>query len=126
MGYEFHVPAVTLTRDGQAVRAVIEIENRGAAPFYYDWRGELTLLAADGRPARTAPAQGRLTGLLPGQPARRWTETLDATGLPRGTYHVALRIPNPLANGVPVRFANDTQDEHAPGWLTLGEAAFDK
>ena len=125
MGYEFHIPAVTLTRDGRTVRVGIEIENRGVAPFYYDWRGEVALLAADGRPARTAPAQGRLTGLLPGQPARRWTEVLDAAGLPPGTYHVALRVPNSLPNGPPVRMANDTQDKHAPGWLTLGDVTFD-
>ena len=36
-------------------------------------------------------------------------------------YQLLLRVPNPLANGPPLRFANQTQDRHLPGWLTLGE-----
>jgi hypothetical protein len=34
-----------------------------------------------------------------------------------------LRVPNPLTNGLPLRLANQTQDQHMPGWLTLGEFA---
>ena len=37
-----------------------------------------------------------------------------------GTYKLAVRVPNPLKNGHPLKFANKTQDADAPGWLTLG------
>jgi len=32
-----------------------------------------------------------------------------------------MRVQNPLTNGVPFRFANDTQDTDVPGQLTLGQ-----
>lgn len=123
LGYEFHVPAVTIRRDGRALRAVIEVENRGIAPIYHDWQPELALLDASGKPQRVTPVRGSLTGLLPGAPARTWEEALDASGLPAGTYQLALRVPNPLPKGKPIRFANREQDAHAAGWLSLGEVA---
>ncbi len=64
---------------------------------------------------------GKLTGLLPGDPPRSWNEKLDLSDVPAGRYKLALRVPNPLPNGRPVRFANRTQDADAEGWLTLGE-----
>jgi len=30
-----------------------------------------------------------------------------------------VRVPNRLPNGLPIRFANTTQDQHADGWLSL-------
>jgi hypothetical protein len=36
-------------------------------------------------------------------------------------HHVLVRVPNALPNGPPLRFANRNQDQHLPGWLTLGE-----
>lgn len=119
MGYEFHVSAVTLKRTGRSLALALSVENRGVAPFYYDWPIEIALLMADGRAVRTAAVAGRLPGLLPGEPAAEWTAGLDLQGVAPGTYHVALRIPNPLRGGMPIRFANKTQDQHAPGWLTL-------
>lgn len=35
-----------------------------------------------------------------------------------GTYRLALRIPNPLPKGKPIRMANATQEEE---WLILGD-----
>jgi hypothetical protein len=125
MGYEFHVPGVAIGREGGKLTAAIEVENRGVAPLYHDWRPELALLDGTGKSVRVAAMRGRLTGLLPGDPARRWSETLDASGLPAGAYHLAVRVPNPLPKGNPIRFANREQDAHAPGWLTLGEVTLD-
>lgn len=121
MGYEFHVPAVTIggVRDGKlSVR--LEVENRGVAPFYYDWTAEWGLLAG-GRAATSFAGSGKLTGLLPGAGPRAWADTLDVGGVPAGTYTLGVRVPNPLTGGRPVRFANKTQDAAAPGWLSLGE-----
>jgi hypothetical protein len=119
LGYEFHVAAVTIAREGRTLRATIEVENRGVAPLYHDWRPELALLDASGKAVGVTPLQGRLTGLLPGEPARRLEESLNASELPAGTYQLALRVPNPLPKGNPIRFANASQDAHTPGWLTL-------
>jgi hypothetical protein len=65
-------------------------------------------------------SSGTLTGLLPGDGARAWTDTLDVTGVKAGTYTLAVRVSNPLPTGKPLRFANITQDVDAPGWLSLG------
>jgi len=120
MGYEFHVPGVTT--DGVncgKLSVTVKIENRGVAPFYYDWKPEYGLLR-DGKLVNTFPGSGKLVGLLPGDKPRVWDDTLDLSGVKMGTYKLAVRVPNPLKNGHLLKFANKTQDADAPGWLTLG------
>ncbi|MEW4570734.1 DUF4832 domain-containing protein [Tautonia sp. JC769] len=123
MGYAFHVPAVEIgpVRDGER-SVTIEVENRGVAPFYVDWTPQLGLLGDDGD-LETLPCEGSLIGLLPGDPARRWTGTIAIDPGRSGPVTVMLRVPNPLPNGRPIRFANATQDADRPGWLTLGTVA---
>ncbi|MDX1963690.1 MAG: hypothetical protein SFX18_11090 [Pirellulales bacterium] len=120
MGYEFYAPAVTIGAvQGGKFAVTLEIENRGVAPFYYDWPPEYGLMA-NGKVVQTFIGSGKLTGLLPGDRPRVWSDTLDATGMSSGEYALAVRVPNPLKTGQPMRFANTTQDADAPGWLSLG------
>lgn len=122
MGYEFYVSAATIgPAAGGALPITVELENRGVAPFYYDWPAELALLGEGGQVVRRQEARGKLTGLLPGDRPRVWRESLPLGGVRAGGYRVGLRVPNRLPQGSPVRFANETQDADAPGWLTLGE-----
>jgi hypothetical protein len=122
MGYDFYVSAVTIApaKDGR-LPLKVEIVNRGIAPFYYDWPVEFGLIGAGGRMARTFAGSGKITGLLPGDDPRIWTEALDVDGVAAGKYKLTMRVPNKLSNGHPIRFANKTQDADARGWLTLGE-----
>jgi hypothetical protein len=99
----------------------VEIINRGIAPFYYDWPVEFGLIGANGRMTRKMASTGKITGLLPGDGPRIWGETLDVDGVAAGQYKLAMRVPNKLPSGHPIRFANKTQDADVPGWLTLGE-----
>jgi hypothetical protein len=123
MGYEFHIAAVTLGPvEAGAVNVKVELENRGVAPFYYDWPVEFGLLDAGGNAVRVWRGTGKLTGLLPGDPPRIWNEKL-VMDVAAGRYKLALRVPNSLARGKPVRFANREQDVDVQGWLTLGEVA---
>jgi len=120
MGYEFHVPAVSIAEAKSGSLSVsLELENRGVAPFYYDWKPEYGFLDT-GAPVKTLAGSGTLTGLLPGEEPRVWTDLLDLAGIKPGTYTLALRIPNPMKGGTPIRFANATQDI-AGGWLSLGD-----
>jgi len=96
----------------------VEIENRGVAPFYYDWKPEYGLIL-DGKAVTTFQSSGQIIGLLPGDKPRTWEDKLNLSGLNPGTYKLALRIPNSLKNGHPLKFANKTQDADAPGWVTL-------
>lgn len=121
MGYEFHIPAVSLGPvAGGKLPVTVELENRGVAPFYYDWQSELALIA-DGKIVRSFKGAGKLTGLLPDAPPRKWNESLDIEGLGAGKHRLVIRIANPLPKGHPLRFANREQDQDLPGWLTLGE-----
>jgi len=120
MGYEFHVVAVTVEPIVNEMLAVkVEIENMGVAPFYYDWPVELGLLDAEGKEVKVFKAGGKLVGILPGEKPRVWDEKLDVHGVQAGSYTLALRVANPLPKGMPVRFANVTQDRLAKGWLSL-------
>jgi len=120
MGYEFHARAVTIGEPkGGELRVSLEIENRGVAPFYYDWRPQWGLLA-NGRAVKTFAASGNLTGLLPGDQPRVWSDLLKLGDVQSGTYTLAVRVPNPMKGGMPIRFANAGQDL-VNGWLALGE-----
>lgn len=120
MGYEFHAPEVAIgkVKDGK-LGVKLKIENRGVAPFYYDWKPEYGLLV-EGKPVKTFVGSGKLTGLLPGTP-RVWEDTFDVTGVKAAQYTLAVRVPNPLKMGKPLRFANKAQDVAASGWLSLDE-----
>lgn len=123
MGYEFHVPEVTtnLAKDDRLV-VTVRIENRGVAPFYYDWKPEYGLLT-NGKAVKTWAGNGSLSNLLPGDRPRVWMETLDVSAVKAGSYTLAVRVPNPLKNGQPVRFANADQDATADTWLSLGSVS---
>lgn len=120
MGYEFHVPEVVTgpVQDGR-LTVTVHVENRGVAPFYYDWKPEYGLLA-DGKAVKTWPGNGSLWKLQPGDRPRMWQDTLEVSEVRAGPYTLAVRVPNPLKSGRPVRFANEDQAAAAAGWLSLG------
>ncbi len=121
MGYEFYVSSVAINelRDSR-IEVRLEIENRGVAPFYYDWRPEFGVIS-NGKVIGTYPSTGKLVGILPEADAHHWNDQLVLSDLPKGArYTLALRVPNPLKNGAPIRFANTSQDQDLPTWLSLG------
>ena len=130
----------------RSLKVSVEVENRGVAPFYYPWTTQFALIPTPeiSTPETTGPAttgpettgpettgtekkpfkifqgNGKLTGLLPGEPSREWRESFDIDGVPAGRYTLAIRIPNTLKQGNPVRFANAEQDRDSPTWCSLG------
>ncbi|MBB1570248.1 MAG: hypothetical protein HG432_001580, partial [Propionibacterium sp.] len=86
----------------------------GVAPFYYNWPVEFSILDANGTAVATQKVDANLPSLLPGQ-----TTELTTT-LPTAEGTVAVRIPNAMQGGAPIKFANTTQDTTYPGYLTLG------
>ena len=119
MGYDFHVQTADITRDDAALKVRLTVNNQGVAPFYPDWRLELAALDPKGSITKRWPVDWKLTGLLPGDPAREWTAELNVDAKLVGQT-LALRVIHPLSNGKPLRFANADQDRDAPGWLSLG------
>ena len=121
MGYDFYVPTVEIARVGTKVHVRIGIVNQGVAPFYQDWPVEIAALDAEGVAHENLRLDWKLTQVQPGEPARLWVAAIE---LPAATYKghtLALRVPHPLPEFQPLRFANAEQDRDAPGWLSLGK-----
>ncbi len=121
LGYDFRVTTADIRPGADVVDVALQIVNEGVAPFYRDWPIEVGVLSAEGRLLFSQRTDWKLTGLLPGEAARTWTISLSTKDVPAGTHALAIRVPNPLPNGKPLRFANKDQDRHAVGWLTVGE-----
>ncbi len=118
MGYEFHISQVSAeVKDGK-LAVNVQLENRGVAPFYYDWPIEYGLFA-NGKVQHTFKGTGKLTGLLPDDKPRTWAESIDLSKVAAGTYTLVLRVPNSMPKGAVLKFANTTQDKDAGGWLSL-------
>lgn len=98
MGYEFHISNWRKTDAG----VEIDVENRGVAPFYHDWKAEL-------HSGASLVTTFELRGILPGE-----TKTWKAETKGGGPFK--LRVPNPMEGGKPLRFANEEQGDE---WLTL-------
>jgi hypothetical protein len=126
MGYEFYVNAVKLSdiSTGAPFQVGIRVENRGVAPFYYDWPVELGVLDFTGHLVTTYTPGWTLSRILPAAsgelPYSELTYTNPTAHLATGTYTLTLHVVNPLSNGKPLKFANATQDANQSGWLTLG------
>ena len=78
-------------------------------------------MIANGKVTKSTTSTGKLTGLLPGDKVREWNDMLDLSDVPPGKYTLAVRVPNSLPNGLPLRFANATQDRDVEGWLSLAQ-----
>jgi hypothetical protein len=119
MGYDFHIWTAEIAREGEALKIGLRVINQGVAPFYQDWRMELAALDAQGGIVRRWPVDWKLTGIFPQEPPRLWSASLTGGDGLQGKI-LALRVPHPLANGKPLRFANADQDRDLAGWLSLG------
>lgn len=122
LGYEFHISSVTLPTASAShrIRVSLTLTNTGVAPFYYDWPVELAALNEKGEIATTWPTDWKIINILPGDPSTHWAYEINTSSLSPGHFHLLLRVVNPLPNGTPLRWANRTQDQDKPGWLTLG------
>ncbi len=117
MGYDFHVQEARLTQpSGANSELSILIVNQGVAPFYRDWELELGFYR-DGKLADTQSTDWTLKGIMPEFESVKLQTTLGSKY--RAGDKILLRVVNPLANGKPLRFANESQDQHVSGWLTL-------
>ena len=118
LGYELHVSAVRFLSSGRRPGVLLQlvVENRGVAPFYYDWPVIIQLMNQKQESVKIA-TRWKLTTLLPGQ-AMTWNHLIRDRRLQPGRYAVSLEIPNPLDAGMPLRFAN--QGRRQNGQLLLG------
>lgn len=121
LGYELYVSeaGVTVTPD-EDLQVKISVRNTGVAPFYYPWTVEIGLVTDTGKLAASAPTDWDFTHVLPDADDQKFSLTLPLPSSSGGIYQVVMRMVNPMPSGAPVRFANQTQDQTRPGWVSLG------
>ena len=102
-----------------------EIKNTGATPFYATWPLEVVLVDENKNNEIVASQtiESTLPSILPGQTGRV-TARLPMpekykSNDPKQKLTAAIRVVNPLPNGAPVAFANETMDKPLPGYLGL-------
>ena len=120
MGYDFHIPAVSIQRQETSLQVRVRILNQGVAPFYHPWKLELAALGPHGRILHRWPVDWSLKQILPQEPSPDWQANIELPQAPLAGSALALRAIHPLPNGKALRFANADQCRHAPGWLSLG------
>lgn len=125
MGYEFHVSTASLTaasakQEQRAANVRLELRNTGVAPFYYEWPIVIGALDESGQVLKQWPTDWTLTGLLPGDPPRVWQTSVKTDQIPTNAKRLAIRVVNPLKNGLPLRFANSADRQQPDGWFRLG------
>lgn len=121
LGYRFQATSFAVTRGASSGQNTLSVKlsNVGVAPFYYDWPVQVAAVDKTGKTARTWATSWKLTDLKPGSPVQ-WNTPIGSNGLAPGYYTLVMRPVNPLTNGMPLRFANASQDQTLAGWLTLG------
>ncbi|WP_217592023.1 S-layer homology domain-containing protein [Cohnella sp. GbtcB17] len=124
MGYEYDVPTAYLDATGGNLKVGVEVENKGVAPFYYNWKVELAAQTDTGIVKIWEPGWD-LKDILPNTNGFDGNKLFASTSNPalgNGSYQILMRYVNPLeqinADAKPFRFANAEQNEG--GWLNLG------
>jgi Domain of unknown function (DUF4832) len=122
MGYELYVSnAIVVDPSGAGPLTVtVVILNTGVAPFYYDWPVQLAVLNGSNEVVKVWTTPWKLSSLFPGTNTIL-TYAQTNPGLPAGQYKLLMGVQNPMANGIPLRFADLAQDADLVGWLTLGQ-----
>ncbi|MDA7881686.1 DUF4832 domain-containing protein [Akkermansiaceae bacterium] len=100
MGYELHLSEARM--EGTVLK--VTIENRGVAPFYYDWPVMLTYSLEMGKSA-VRKTNWDLREIQPGKPAEFEVK------LGKDPSLVEIQIPNPMEGGAPLRFANRDRED---------------
>lgn len=114
MGYEFYVQSVSVERGAEDSKLILEIKNTGIAPFYHSgWT--IKLRPIDASKDDRIDTGLELTKILPGAVKRL---QCNVSKVPQDKFLIG--VVNPMQGGKPLRFANRTQDQDQPGWLTVG------
>jgi hypothetical protein len=121
LGYDLHFDDATITPAGNDLTVAATLENRGVAPFYYNWPVTVGLLDAAGTTIEEWSVNWQVDGLLPDK-KRIFNGTFTPAAPAPAGAQVALRVPNPMAGGRPLRFSNFNQQSDGQAWMILGGA----
>lgn len=126
LGYEFYMSSVSydpyLEKSIKDMTISVNIKNLGIAPFYYNWPVTLEFINSSGNVVLTHMTDWNITEIAADGKNHKFKTTVNISKLKKGTYQVALRIKNPLSNGNPLRFANETQ--HKDGLMMIAQMGY--
>jgi Domain of unknown function (DUF4832)/Carbohydrate binding module (family 6)/Secretion system C-terminal sorting domain len=122
MGYNFYAQSYLLTVNAGIPKLELNIQNKGVAPIYENWDVEFAVIDANKNLISLKKQKWDLNQILPSNSVT--TKSITSTiSVVDGNYTVVLRVINPLeqysTNAPPLRFANETQDMHRKGWLSI-------
>jgi hypothetical protein len=119
MGYDFRACWVLPEYNAisKQLNATVVISNKGVAPFYYNWTIDFGILDRENNPLVIIKSNQTIGGLLPGD-TKVYAESLDNIHLENySNCSVAIRVPNVLDGGMPIRFSNAVVS--SDGWVSL-------
>ncbi|THF79962.1 S-layer homology domain-containing protein [Cohnella fermenti] len=110
MGYRYVIEAVThpsAVKRGTALPVSFVLNNKGVAPFYYDWPLELSLADAQGQVVYSTTEEGTdIRDWLPGKTTVNAVMSVPST-LNAGTYTLQVSLLDPSTGQPGIRLAND-------------------
>ena len=128
LGYEYFIPTAYVNAADDHLKAAIEIQNTGVAPFYYDWKVEIAARDKNGN-IKEWTTDWDISHVLPNDEETgdtnealfEWSSAISE--LSEGSYDILVRVVNPLSeinsNAKVFHFTNEEQEES--GWLKIGQ-----
>ena len=107
MGYELYVQSVDTKIANKKLDLNLKIENKGVAPFYYDWPIEIAVTDMSNNQLAKVKTDWRLSQIMPDK-VSQWKTSMELAR-DEPNLKIFLRAVNPLKGGRPFRFANETQ-----------------
>ena len=121
MGYDLHIDEASITPEINNTFSVsAKLVNYGVAPFYKDWPITVGLINSEGNVIQEwVNPNWKLNGLISGEERIFNGSFTASSAIPTGAK-VAIRVPNPMAGGIPLRFSNYSQQIDGLAWMVLG------
>ncbi|MDT9330213.1 DUF4832 domain-containing protein [Clostridium perfringens] len=86
----------------------LKIQNKGVAPFYFNWPVEIVLIDKDNNIKDEIPLKDDIRNWLPGENIIKANIELDKN-LEKGEYTIALGILDPSTQKASIKFGNDEE-----------------
>lgn len=113
MGYRFYIKKSEYTANvkaGDSINGTITINNKGVAPFYYNWAFQISLVDNNGKNAGNYKPSIDITKIYPGENKLTYSIKSDKK-LKKGTYKMNLSVLDPDTNKPAIQFANKSEKE---------------
>ena len=126
LGYDLYCSQINTELSGNEISVSISISNVGIAPVYYNWQPVMALVK-DGNIVISwdSPFENwNLPSIMPEckeDYSAKVSLPFDFEAQNLTGCKLVLGIPNPMENGIPLKFSNTNLNQDYPGYITIGE-----